>query len=106
MTDYRSETKVILQEVHSLGFDDLRYSVFSSERKREWEIRIDFNDETQRYEVYATLDRASITGKESFKNFKEAKNRFIEMLKNKVELNRFYVEEGMAVEYPSPLWDN
>jgi len=48
----------ILKEIKELGYESLRYSVFSEQGLSEWETRIEFNNETEKYEVYLTRDRA------------------------------------------------
>ena len=64
-----------------------------------------YNPELKVYEVYSTMDRASTNGKDSYQTFQEARIRFIEILKNVVFINRYYVDEGIGAEYSSPLWD-
>ena len=83
----------------------MRYSIFNDHGPREWETRIEYNPELEVYEVYSTMDRASTNGKDSYQTFQEARIRFIEILKNVVFINRYYVDEGIGAEYSSPLWD-
>lgn len=99
------EKQELMEEIKLLGFESLRYSIFNNHSPREWETRIEYNLELEVYEVYSTMDRASTNGKDSYQNFQEARNRFIEILKNVVFINRYYVDEGIGAEYSSPLWD-
>lgn len=94
-----------MTSIHNLGYESLRYSIFSAHRPSEWETRLDFNSESKEYEVYSTMSRASVNGKEIFSNFEDAKNRFLEILQNVMFINQYYVEEGMTPGYDSPLWE-
>lgn len=105
MLSMDKEKQELMEEIKLLGFESLRYSIFNDHRPREWETRIEYNLELEIYEVYSTMDRASTNGKDSYQNFQEARNRFIEILKNVVFINRYYVDEGIGAEYSSPLWD-
>ena len=100
------EKQELMEEIKLLGFESLRYSIFNEHRPREWETRIEYNPELEVYEVYSTMDRASTNGKDSYQNFQEARIRFIEILKDVVFINRYYVDEGMGAEYSSPHWDD
>lgn len=105
LRDEAKERSELLLAIQDLGYESLRYSIFNDHRPREWETRIEYNPELEVYEVYSTMDRASTNGKDSYQNFQEARIRFIEILKNVVFINRYYVDEGIGAEYPSPLWD-
>ena len=105
MRDESKERLELLSIIQGLGYESLRYSIFNDHRPREWETRIEYNPELEVYEVYSTMDRASTNGKDSYQNFQEARSRFIEILKNVVFINRYYVDEGIGAEYSSPLWD-
>lgn len=105
MLNLEKERSELLSAIHKMGYESLRYSIFNDHRPLEWETRIEFNAEFGEYEVYSTMDRASKGGIFKFKKFEEAKSRFLEILKNVVFINRYYVEEGMDTEYSSPLWD-
>ena len=105
MRDESKERLELLSTIQDLGYESLRYSIFNDHRPREWETRIEYNPELEVYEVYSTMDRASTNGKDSYQNFQEARSRFIEILKNVVFINRYYVDEGIGTEYSSPLWD-
>ena len=105
MRDESKERLELLATIQELGYESLRYSIFNDHRPREWETRIEYNPELEVYEVYSTMDRASTNGKDSYQNFQEARIRFIEILENVVFINRYYVDEGIGAEYPSPLWD-
>ena len=78
----------ILKEIKELGYESLRYSVFNEHGLSEWETRIEFNNETEKYEVYLTRDRAG-------------KGKIFEYSRNK-----YYISNGWAPQYPSPLWDD
>ena len=105
MVSLEKERLELLSDIHKLGYESLRYSIFSDHGPREWETRIEYNPELEVYEVYSTMDRASTNGKDSYQTFQEARIRFIEILKNVVFINRYYVDEGIGAEYSSPLWD-
>ena len=105
MRDEAKERSELLSDIHKLGYESLRYSIFNDHGPREWETRIEYNPELEVYEVYSTMDRASTNGKDSYQTFQEARIRFIEILKNVVFINRYYVDEGIGAEYSSPLWD-
>ena len=105
MVSLEKERLELLSDIHKLGYESLRYSIFNDHGPREWETRIEYNPELEVYEVYSTMDRASTNGKDSHQTFQEARIRFIEILKNVVFINRYYVDEGIGAEYSSPLWD-
>ena len=105
MVSLEKERLELLSDIHKLGYESLRYSIFNDHGPREWETRIEYNPELEVYEVYSTMDRASTNGKDSYQKFQEARIRFIEILKNVVFINRYYVDEGIGAEYSSPLWD-
>lgn len=105
MRDEVKERLELLLAIHDLGYESLRYSIFNDHGPREWETRIEYNPELEVYEVYSTMDRASTNGKDSYQTFQEARIRFIEIFKNVVFINRYYVDEGIGAEYSSPLWD-
>ena len=105
MISLEKERLELLSDIHKLGYESLRYSIFNDHGPREWETRIEYNPELEVYEVYSTMDRASTNGKDSYQTFQEARIRFIEILKNVVFINRYYVDEGIGAEYSSPLWD-
>ena len=95
----------ILKEIKELGYESLRYSVFNEHGLSEWETRIEFNNETEKYEVYLTRDRAGKGKLFEYTNFKEAKEKFMELLEHTVSRNKYYISNGWAPQYPSPLWD-
>ena len=105
MVNLDKEKQELMEEIKLLGYESLRYSIFNDHSPREWETRIEYNPELEVYEVYSTMDRASTNGKDSYQNFQEARIRFIEILKDVVFINRYYVDEGMGAEYSSPLWE-
>lgn len=63
MRDKSKERSELLSAIQDLGYESLRFSIFNEHRPLEWETRIEFNNETEKYEVYLTRDRA---GKERF----------------------------------------
>ena len=95
----------ILKEIKELGYESLRYSVFNEHGLSEWETRIEFNNETEKYEVYLTRDRAGKGNIFEYTNFKEAKEKFMELLEHTVSRNKYYISNGWAPQYSSPLWD-
>ncbi|HEL0395392.1 TPA: hypothetical protein TUL04_001908, partial [Streptococcus equi subsp. zooepidemicus] len=42
----------ILREIYRLGYDTLRFSIFSKERPGEWEVVIEYDDTSGVYLVY------------------------------------------------------
>ncbi|HEL1154758.1 TPA: hypothetical protein TVL37_001989, partial [Streptococcus equi subsp. zooepidemicus] len=71
----------ILREIYRLGYDTLRFSIFSKERPGEWETVIEYDNSQGLYVVYATMDRASYNKKLTFETFQEAKEKFLEKLR-------------------------
>lgn len=95
----------LISKIKELGYESLRYSIFYEHRPLEWETRIEFNPETEEYEVYSTMDRASKGGIFQFKHFEEAEEKFLKNLELTVFINKASVENGEIPEYSSPLWD-
>ena len=95
----------ILKEIKELGYESLRYSVFNEHGLSERETRIEFNNETEKYEVYLTRDRAGKGKIFEYTDFKEAKEKFMELLEHTVSRNKYYISNGWVPQYPSPLWD-
>ncbi|HEK9994567.1 Imm59 family immunity protein [Streptococcus equi] len=106
MKTLERQKQEILREIHRLGYDTLRFSIFSKERPGEWETVIEYDNSQGLYVVYATMDRASYNKKLTFETFQETKEKFLEKLRLDIQINRYYVEEGMPVNYDSPLWSN
>lgn len=106
MKTLERQKQEILREIHRLGYDTLRFSIFSKERPGEWETVIEYDNSQGLYVVYATMDRASYNKKLTFETFQETKEKFLEKLRLDIQINRYYVEEGMSVNYDSPLWSN
>ena len=44
--------------ITNLYYESLKFPIFSKQKLKEWEIRIEFNNEAEKYEVYLTRDRA------------------------------------------------
>ena len=105
MRDEAKERSELLLAIQELGYESLRYSIFSEEKPGEWEVRIEFDSTSEHYFVYATMDRASYNKKLEFDNFEAAKNKFLEKLDLTVKINKTSVENGEVPEYSSPLWD-
>ncbi|MGT2950271.1 hypothetical protein BU202_02015 [Streptococcus cuniculi] len=105
MFNLEKERLEILSDIHKLGYESLRFSIFNEHRPLEWETRIEFNPETKEYEVYATMDRASKGGVFRFKKFEEAQEKFIKNLELTVFINKTSVDNGEVPEYSSPLWE-
>ena len=106
MRDESKERSELLLAIQDLGYSSLRYSIFSEERPREWEVVIEYNQVENLYFVYGTMDRGSFNGKHVYNTFQEAKTKFLDFLADIVIINRYYVKEGMPVNYLSPLWDD
>ncbi|HEL0607364.1 TPA: hypothetical protein TUT21_001850 [Streptococcus equi subsp. zooepidemicus] len=106
MKTLERQKQEILREIHRLGYDTLRFSIFSKERPGEWETVIEYDNSQGLYVVYATMDRVSYNKKLTFETFQETKEKFLEKLRLDIQINRYYVEEGMPVNYDSPLWSN
>ncbi|HEL0263414.1 TPA: hypothetical protein TUO09_001998, partial [Streptococcus equi subsp. zooepidemicus] len=79
----------ILREIYRLGYDTLRFSIFSKERPGEWETVIEYDNSQGLYVVYATMDRASYNKKLTFETFQEAKEKFLEKLRLDIPINRY-----------------
>lgn len=106
MSNLELQKKDLLKEIEKLGYSSLRYSIFSEERPGEWEVVIEYNQVENLYFVYGTMDRGSFNGKHVYHTFQEAKTKFLDFLADIVIINRYYVQEGMPVNYLSPLWDD
>ncbi|MBC1912773.1 hypothetical protein HCJ57_03670 [Listeria booriae] len=102
MEEYRG---ILESDIQILAYGDLRYSIFAGEdvNRQEYQVRIECVQDG--FEVYTTRDRASVTGKYSFENFEDARNKFIRLLKLMVLSNQEAVKEGERPVYSSPLWD-
>ena len=105
MVNLDKEKQELMEEIKLFGYESLRYSVFNEHGLSEWETRIEFNNETEKYEVYLTRDRAGKGKIFEYSNFKEAKEKFMELLEHTVSRNKYYISNGWAPQYPSPLWD-
>ena len=105
MANLDKEKQELMEEIKLVGYESLRYSIFNVHGLSEWETRIEFNNETEKYEVYLTRDRAGKGKIFEYTNFKEAKEKFMELLEHTVSRNKYYVSNGWAPQYPSPLWD-
>lgn len=105
MRDESKERSELLLAIQDLEYDSLRFSIFNDHRPGEWEVRIEFNNESENYEVYLTMDRASKEGIFQFKRFEEAEEKFLKNLELTVFINKASVENGEIPEYSSPLWD-
>ena len=105
MVNLDKEKQELMEEIKLFGYESLRYSVFNEHGLSEWETRIEFNNETEKYEVYLTRDRAEKGKIFEYTNFKEAKEKFMELLEHTVSRNKYYISNGWAPQYPSPLWD-
>ena len=106
MSNLELQKKDLLKEIEKLGYSSLRYSIFSEEKPGEWEVVIEYNQVENLYFVYGTMDRGSVNGKHVYHTLQEAKTKFLDFLADIVMINRYYVKEGMPVNYPSPLWDD
>ena len=106
MRDEAKERLELLSTIQDLGYSSLRYSIFSEEKPGEWEVVIEYNQVENLYFVYGTMDRGSFNGKHVYSTFQEAKTKFLDFLADIVIINRYYVKEGMPVNYPSPIWDD
>ena len=73
MVNLDKEKQELMEEIKLLGYESLRYSVFNEHGLSEWETRMEFNNETEKYEVYLTRDRAGKGKIFEYSNFKEAK---------------------------------
>ena len=105
MVNLDKEKQELMEEIKLLGYESLRYSVFKEHGLSEWETRMEFNNETEKYEVYLTRDRAGKGKILEYTDFKEAKEKFMELLEHTVSRNKYYISNGWAPQYPSPLWD-
>ncbi|MBC1231578.1 hypothetical protein HB816_14085 [Listeria booriae] len=106
MKNNKIEDRTLLEEdIKLLGYEQMRYSIFAGEdvNRQEYQVRIECVKDG--FEVYTTRDRASVTGKYSFENFEDARNKFIRLLKLMALSNQEAVKEGEQPVYSSPLWD-
>ena len=106
MRDESKERLELISTIQDLGYSSLRYSIFSEEKPGEWEVVIEYNQVENLYFVYGTMDRGSFNGKHVYHTFQEAKTKFLDFLADIVIIHRYYVKEGMPVNYLSPLWDD
>ncbi|WP_423216973.1 Imm59 family immunity protein [Streptococcus equinus] len=106
MPNLQIKKQEILEEIEKRNYQTLRYSIFEAGNPHEWETRIDYDKTRQVYQVYATMDRASVRGKYEFLDFNSAKDKFIELLDLTIEINRWKVEDGKQPIYYSPLWSD
>lgn len=106
MVNLDKEKQELMEEIKLLGYESLRYSIFNDHRPCEWEVVIEYNQVENLYFVYGTMDRGSFNGKHVYNTFQEAKTKFLDFLADIVMINRYYVKEGMPVNYLSPLWDD
>ncbi|EIA18850.1 Imm59 family immunity protein [Listeria fleischmannii] len=97
--------KIIEDAVELLGYTSLRYSLFEEANmyKEEYQIRIEYIDE--HFEVYATGERASVSGKSEYIEFAHAYKEFMYKLQLIVLRNRRRVRDGEPPEYSCPLWN-
>lgn len=94
------------QEIETLGYQTLRYSLLypEKEHREEWQWRIEY--ENGKYFIYGLADRASILGhKLEFDNFSMAKTEFINRLEYMVRSNKRRIKNGELPNYLSPLWN-
>ena len=96
----------LISKIKDLGYESLRYSIFNEHRPLEWETRREFNPESEVYEVYSTMDRASKGGIFQFEQFDEAEEKFLKNLELTIFINKAAVKNGEIPEYSSPLWEN
>ena len=106
MANLDKEKQELMEEIKLVGYESLRYSVFNEQGLSEWETRIEFNNETEKYEVYLTRDQSGKGKIFEYTDFKEAKEKFMELLEHTVSRNKYYISNGWAPQYPSPLWDD
>ncbi|HEK9989022.1 hypothetical protein AT52_00197 [Streptococcus equi subsp. zooepidemicus Sz35] len=106
MSHLDKQSKELLSEIQAMGYESLRYSIFNDHRPSEWETRIEFDPKSEEYEVYSTMDRASITGVYRFSRFEDAKIRFFRNLDLTVFRYKQLVKEGRSTPYSSPLWND
>ncbi|MBC2019040.1 Imm59 family immunity protein [Listeria seeligeri] len=97
--------KIIEDAVELLGYTSLRYAIFEGEtnHKVEYQVRIEYID--KHYEVYATSERASVSGKSEYTEFAPAYKEFMYKLQLMVLRNRRRLRDGEPSEYHSLLWD-
>ncbi|MGJ8731235.1 Imm59 family immunity protein [Listeria aquatica] len=108
MKSLEKKAMKINQKIIELGFESLRVSVFNAPDKKrvEYQTRIEFDEVSQKYQVYSLADRASIMGRvKEFSDFENAQNDFLKKLRLTVEYNKLRVSRNEPPEYPCPLWD-
>lgn len=100
--------EMIQRDIDLLGYSALRYSLFAGteNNRQEYQTRIEFDEVSQKYQVYSLADRASIMGRvKEFSDFENAQNDFLKKLRLTVEYNKLRVSRNEPPEYPCPLWD-
>ena len=53
MRDESKKRSELLSAIQDLGYESLRFSIFNEHRPLEWETRIEFNPDSEEYEVYS-----------------------------------------------------
>ncbi len=101
ITKYKNE---IEDEINRLGYEAIRYDLFSIYGPREWSICMDMNDSGDGFFVYATMDHASVMGKRECPDFQSAKRVFFEKIGKLIRINQSAVLKGEQPYYKCPLW--
>lgn len=107
MTVFDEEKQIIQKKIIEKGYESLRVSVFNDKdiNRQEWQTRIEYCLEKNRYVVYSLADRASLMGKISqFEDFNSAKDKFFEKLDLAVKYNSLKVRNNESPEYQSLIW--
>lgn len=108
MITFDKETQIIQNEIIARGYESLRISVFKDKNtnRKDWQTRIEYCPDKQRYIVYSLADRASLMGNiREFQSFKKAEEEFFKVLDLTVKYNNLKVMNNESPEYNSPLWN-
>ncbi|MBC2292091.1 hypothetical protein HCC36_02500 [Listeria booriae] len=101
-----NEVKALLEDdIHLLGYETLRYSIFKGEEndREEYQVRMEKSEDS--FEVYMTADRASVIGKYTFENPFDAMDQFLNIMQSRILTNRRRIRDGEPPEYSCSLWD-
>lgn len=98
--------KIIEDAIELLGYASLRYSLFEGENmhREEYQVRIEYTGKY--FEVYATGERASVSGKSEYIEFAPAYKEFLFKLQLVILRNRRRARDGEPPEYSCSLWGN
>ncbi|EUJ25739.1 hypothetical protein MFLO_14988 [Listeria floridensis FSL S10-1187] len=104
--DLKEIKDVLEDDIHLLGYEELRYSIFEGENNKRAEYQLRMEKKGDLFEVYMTADRAGVMGKYKFDNPFDATDKFLDIMQSRVLTNRRRVRDGEPPEYHCSLWDD